>query len=252
MASERGDSLAVALRYHPSPGAAAAAAIEPRSGFVLDVTFTLPPGISILFGPSGAGKSTTLAAIAGLVRPQAGRIALGEEVWFSAEAGIDRPAHRRSVGFVFQSLALFPHLTALDNVAYGVDPRAGRSERRYRALAMLERMRVSHVAGRRPATLSGGEASGWRWHAPSRAHRGSCSSTNPSPRCSASCAANSAPTCSRAWPRRRCRSCWSLTTRRRPGRSASACSSSKPPTARRGTDRYAPREREALTGPDRS
>jgi molybdate transport system ATP-binding protein len=158
MASERGDSLAVALRYRHSPATAAAASIGPRSGFVLDVTFTLPPGISILFGPSGAGKSTTLAAIAGLVRPEAGRIALGEEVWFSAEAGIDRPAHRRSVGFVFQSLALFPHLTALENVAYGIDSRVGRAERRHRALAMLERMRVSHVAGRRPATLSGGEA----------------------------------------------------------------------------------------------
>jgi molybdate transport system ATP-binding protein len=160
MASEAGDSLAVAIRYRRSPGAAASASAshDPAAGFVLDVDFTLPPGISILFGPSGAGKSTTLAALAGLVRPDAGRIALGQEVWFSAEAGIDRPAHRRSVGFVFQSLALFPHLTALDNVAYGIDPRLGRAERRRRAREVLDRMRVGHVAGRRPTTLSGGEA----------------------------------------------------------------------------------------------
>jgi molybdate transport system ATP-binding protein len=152
MAPERhegsGDALAVALRFRPAPTAK----------FVLDVAFTLPPGISILFGPSGAGKSTTLAAIAGLVRPETGRIALGQDVWFDAEAGIELPAHRRSVGFVFQSLALFPHLDALDNVAYGIDRRLGRTERRRRALAMLERMRVGHVADRRPPTLSGGEA----------------------------------------------------------------------------------------------
>lgn len=154
MASRGGDSLAVTLRCQLANPASA----SPAAVFVLDVAFTLPPGISILFGPSGAGKSTLLAAIAGLVRPTAGRVALGEEVWFSAEAGIDRPAHCRSVGFVFQSLALFPHLTALDNVAYGIDARVGRTERQHRALAMLERMRVSHVAGRRPATLSGGEA----------------------------------------------------------------------------------------------
>ncbi|HEX2572480.1 MAG TPA: ATP-binding cassette domain-containing protein [Polyangia bacterium] len=154
MTSEGPASLAVTLRYRPAPAASA----PPAAGFVLDVAFTLPPGISILFGPSGAGKSTLLAALAGLVRPAAGRIALGDEVWFSAASGIDRPAHRRSVGFVFQSLALFPHLSALDNVTYGIDPRLGRAERRHRALAMLERMHVSHVASRRPTTLSGGEA----------------------------------------------------------------------------------------------
>src|SRR5688500_9391789 len=89
--------------------------------FRLEVAFFAPPGITILFGPSGAGKSTTLAAIAGLVNPDRGRIALGSQVWFDSEQKIDVPVHRRGIAFVFQSLALFPHLSALHNVEYGID-----------------------------------------------------------------------------------------------------------------------------------
>src|SRR5258706_6713015 len=126
--------------------------------FALDVAFTAPAGITILFGPSGAGKPTTLAAIAGLLKPARGRIVLDGEVWFDSDAPVDKPIHRRGVAFVFQSLALFPHLSALDNVAYGVERAAPRAERRRRAGEMLERMKVAHVASRRPATLSGGEA----------------------------------------------------------------------------------------------
>jgi molybdate transport system ATP-binding protein len=126
--------------------------------FSLEVAFEAPPGITILFGPSGAGKSTTLLAVAGLISPAAGRITLGDEVWFDAEAGIDRPVHARGVAFVFQSLALFPHLTAAGNVEYGVDRALGRAERERRALEMLARMKVAHLAERRPPTFSGGEA----------------------------------------------------------------------------------------------
>src|SRR5579863_1954518 len=74
--------------------------------FSLDVAFEATSGITILFGPSGCGKSTTLAAIAGLLRPDSGRIALGDDVWFDSERGIHVPAHKRGVAFVFQSLAL--------------------------------------------------------------------------------------------------------------------------------------------------
>ncbi len=126
--------------------------------FSLDVAFEAGPGITVLFGPSGSGKSTTLAAIAGLVRPDAGSVRLGDDVWFDSERGVDRPVHRRGVAFVFQSLALFPHMTAAGNVEYGIDRAVPRAERRGRAVAMLERMRVGHLAGRRPATFSGGEA----------------------------------------------------------------------------------------------
>lgn len=127
-------------------------------GFGVDVAFDVPPGMTVLFGPSGAGKSTTLAAIAGLVRPSAGRVALGGDTWFDAERGIDVAPERRQVSLVFQSLALFPHLTALANVEYGIDRAVPKDERRRLSLAMLERMKVGHVAERKPGTYSGGEA----------------------------------------------------------------------------------------------
>jgi molybdate transport system ATP-binding protein len=126
--------------------------------FTLDVSFRAEPGITILFGPSGSGKSTTLAAIAGLLKPAEGRITLGTEVWFDSATGFELPIHRRHVAFVFQSLALFPHLTASENVSYGIPRDVARGERRRRAGEMLERMRVAHLADRRPVTFSGGEA----------------------------------------------------------------------------------------------
>jgi molybdate transport system ATP-binding protein len=126
--------------------------------FVLDVNFDVAPGITVLFGPSGAGKTTTLAAVAGLVAPHAGRVALGERPWFDAALGVDVQPHRRPVSLVFQTLALFPHLSALANVEYGIDRRVARAERRERARSMLARMKVAHVAERRPSTFSGGEA----------------------------------------------------------------------------------------------
>lgn len=125
--------------------------------FTVDVRFEARPGITILFGPSGAGKSTTLNMIAGLARPDAGRVVLGGAVWFDASAKINVPIERRKVGYVFQSLALFPHLSALDNVAYGA-PKDTRQAVRERALGMLERFHVAHLADRKPRTFSGGEA----------------------------------------------------------------------------------------------
>ncbi|HEU5055868.1 MAG TPA: ATP-binding cassette domain-containing protein [Kofleriaceae bacterium] len=126
--------------------------------FSLDVSFRVPPGITILFGPSGTGKSTTLQAIAGLVRPERGRIALGGETWFDGERGLERPTRLRGIAYLFQSLALFPHLTAIGNVCYGIPRSVPRPERHRRAAALLERLGVAHLARRRPRTYSGGEA----------------------------------------------------------------------------------------------
>lgn len=126
--------------------------------FALDVAFEAKPGITILFGPSGAGKSTTLGMIAGLVQPDEGQVRLGETVWFDSAAKVDLAIEARKVGYVFQSLALFPHLTAEENVAYGLAPTCSRKEARERASAMLERFRVGHLRERRPRTFSGGEA----------------------------------------------------------------------------------------------
>jgi molybdate transport system ATP-binding protein len=129
-----------------------------RSGFTLDVAFEVPPGVTVFFGPSGSGKSTTLGAIAGLIRPSEGRITLGDDVWFDAKAGTDRATHLRGVAYVFQTLALFPHLTASKNVLYGMDKAIASADRVARAGEMLARWKVSHLADRKPATFSGGEA----------------------------------------------------------------------------------------------
>jgi molybdate transport system ATP-binding protein len=142
----------------PSDEARLSVSVRVTAGsFALDASFEVGRGVTVLFGPSGSGKSTTLAAIAGLVTPDEGRVALGSEVWFDSAAGVEEPVHRRGVSLVFQSLALFPHLTALGNVEYGIDRAVPRPERRRRALDMLRRMKVAHVEDRRPATFSGGE-----------------------------------------------------------------------------------------------
>jgi molybdate transport system ATP-binding protein len=146
MASER--ALDVRVRVAAGRG----------SGFVLDAAFEAPPGITILFGPSGSGKTTTLATIAGLVRPDAGRVALGTDVWFDSARGVSVAISRRRVSYVFQSLALFPHMTAAHNVEYGIARDVPRTARRDLAREMLARMRVDHLADRKPRTFSGGEA----------------------------------------------------------------------------------------------
>ncbi|MGB8473575.1 MAG: molybdenum ABC transporter ATP-binding protein [Candidatus Acidiferrum sp.] len=124
--------------------------------FVLDVSLQIPPGISILFGPSGAGKSTLLDCIAGLRRPDAGRIAAGDQILFDSEMGVNLPPQMRRIAYVFQTLALFPHLTAEENVAYGLDglPRAARSAR---VDEILKLFRVNQLRARKPAEISGGE-----------------------------------------------------------------------------------------------
>jgi molybdate transport system ATP-binding protein len=126
--------------------------------FSVEVDLTAPPGITILFGPSGSGKSTLLGVLAGLLQPEDGEIHLGSDVWLDTKRGVRVPAEARRVAYVFQSLALFPHMTALENVAFGVPRDVPKPEQRARAQASLERFRVAHVAGRRPRTFSGGEA----------------------------------------------------------------------------------------------
>src|SRR4051812_28331723 len=125
--------------------------------FSLDVELGIAPGECLaLAGPSGAGKSSVLRVIAGLHRPQRGTVTCGEKVWLDTERGIDLPPDDRRCGYVFQDYALFPHLTAWQNVAYGLTG-LRRGERRPRALALLERFGVADRADERPRTLSGGE-----------------------------------------------------------------------------------------------
>jgi molybdate transport system ATP-binding protein len=125
-------------------------------GFTLDVAWEAGDGVAALFGPSGAGKTLTLHCLAGLTRPDAGRIVLDGEVLFDAAAGIHVPPQRRRLGYVFQGYALFPHLTVAQNVAFGLRGRP-RAERARRTAEVLERLGLADLAARRPHRLSGGQ-----------------------------------------------------------------------------------------------
>jgi molybdate transport system ATP-binding protein len=128
-----------------------------RGALALAVDVDVEPGAGLaLVGPSGAGKTTLLRIIAGLERPDRGRVTCGDEVWLDTEAGIALPPERRGCGLVFQHYALFDHLSARDNVAYGLFARP-REERRRRAGDLLERFGLGTRADARPAALSGGE-----------------------------------------------------------------------------------------------
>jgi molybdate transport system ATP-binding protein len=120
----------------------------PLRSYTLELALRLEPATIALVGPSGAGKSTVLRAIAGLVRPAAGTIALGEATWFSGEAGVDLPPEERAIGLVFQEYALFPHMTVRRNVAYGGARRVDE---------LLARLGLERLANARPGALSGGE-----------------------------------------------------------------------------------------------
>ena len=124
---------------------------------VLDVELSARRGECLaLAGPSGAGKTSVLRVAAGLLTPQQGRVDANGDTWLDTERGIDVPADERRCGYVFQHYALFPHLSAWQNVAY---PLRGlsRTERRTRAVELLERFGLRERADARPHTLSGGE-----------------------------------------------------------------------------------------------
>jgi molybdate transport system ATP-binding protein len=113
----------------------------------------------VVLGPNGAGKTTLLRVLAGLQPVDAGRVAVDGKVLDDQETGAWTPAEHRPIAFVFQDHALFPHLSALENVAFGLRARGlRRAEARRRALAWLERVGVADHAGSRPRALSGGQA----------------------------------------------------------------------------------------------
>lgn len=137
-------SLSVSIRKPLSPG------------FALDLSLSAPPGITIVFGASGSGKTTLLRCLAGLLRPATGRIAVGDRVLFDAADGTDVAVQRRNIGYVFQQLALFPHMTVADNIEYGLghlDP----ASRRARMQAIVRSFHIERVLSRKPPAISGGE-----------------------------------------------------------------------------------------------
>ena len=123
----------------------------------MEVAFQAPPGFTILFGPSGAGKTTLLDCIAGLTKPDDGQVVVGDRVWFDAAQHVELPVAHRRIGYVFQTLALFPHLTVEQNIQYGLT-HLPRPERTTRTSAILQAFRISHLAQRHPREISGGES----------------------------------------------------------------------------------------------
>lgn len=122
--------------------------------FRLDARFQGADGVTVLFGPSGAGKSSVLAAVAGALRPEAGRIVLGGEVLFDSARAVDLPMERRRIGWVFQDARLFPHLSVEGNLRFGLK-RAPPGLIRFEEA--VEALGVGHLLQRRPRDLSGGE-----------------------------------------------------------------------------------------------
>jgi molybdate transport system ATP-binding protein len=126
------------------------------NAFQLQVEVTLSPGITILFGPSGAGKTTLLDCLAGLSRPNSGRIVAGGQTLFDNEQHVSFPPQKRNCGYLFQTLALFPHMTARQNVEYGL-AHLSKAERHDRSEAILRSFRIAELADRKPPHISGGE-----------------------------------------------------------------------------------------------
>ncbi len=126
------------------------------NSFALEAAFEASTGFTMLLGPSGGGKTTLLNCIAGFVRPDTGQIALGPRVLFDSDERIDMPVAERQLGYVFQNLALFPHLTVAQNVQYGI-VKIPAEERRARMMTMLESFRIAHLIARKPGEISGGE-----------------------------------------------------------------------------------------------
>ena len=137
--------IASFLRQH-------APAVSIRADFELDAGDNR---VMVLFGPSGSGKTTILRCLAGLDRPQEGFIRFGEEVWFDAAAGINRPPQQRRLAYVSQDYGLFPHLTVEQNIRFGMDTAALHA--RDRVETILRTVHLQGMAGRFPTQLSGGE-----------------------------------------------------------------------------------------------
>ena len=131
-----------------------------RPTFRLDVDLAVEPGeVVALVGPNGAGKSTALRALAGLIALHGGHVELDGRVLADAAQGLHRPPHERGMGVVFQDYLLFPHLSVLDNVAFGLTALGRRRpDARTAARCWLERMELAGLADARPRTLSGGQA----------------------------------------------------------------------------------------------
>jgi molybdate transport system ATP-binding protein len=124
--------------------------------FHLDVSADFAPGVTAIFGASGSGKSTWLECVAGLQRPDRGEVRLGEKTIFDSGRKVDIAPNRREIGYIFQEPAVFPHMSVLANVEYGLGDRSP-ERRRVETEQMMKTFRISDLAGKRGSSISGGE-----------------------------------------------------------------------------------------------
>lgn len=133
--------------------------IEKRAGaFHLRAAFTAGEGILGILGASGCGKSMTLKCVAGIERPDRGRIVLDGRALFDSERKIDLPPQKRRVGYLFQNYALFPGMTVRQNILCGLHAERDRKKREARADGILDLLRIRHLESLRPRALSGGQS----------------------------------------------------------------------------------------------
>lgn len=125
--------------------------------FSLNLSFTAPVGLTVLFGPSGSGKSTLLDCLAGLRTPDNGEIAVGDRIFYDSAKRLNLPPQKRKVGYVFQNPTLFPHLSVRENIGFGLQ--SWQPERQKARLEeLLELFSLESLSDRHPASLSGGES----------------------------------------------------------------------------------------------
>lgn len=134
--------------------------VSPGRTFVLDNTVRSNESCVIMYGPSGIGKSLTIKAIAGLLTPEAGRIAINGQVFFDSDKGIDLTPQERNVGYLLQNYALFPHLTVEQNVGFGLSSKWTNrvsAANREKVWFWLEKFQITNLAKQYPHQLSGGQ-----------------------------------------------------------------------------------------------
>lgn len=131
--------------------------IHKRLGaFSIAAAFEMEKGVTALFGPSGSGKTSLVSMIAGLLKPESGRIVLDEDVLFDSAKGVNVPPHRRRIGYVFQEGRLFPHMNVRSNLDYG-RRMSGLPDSAATFAHVVELLGIAHLLDRRPGALSGGE-----------------------------------------------------------------------------------------------
>lgn len=126
------------------------------NGFKLDVKWEMGNELVVLFGYSGSGKSMTLQMITGLINPDEGFVVSDGDIFFDGEKGINLPPQRRPFGYVFQDLALFPHMTVEENIHYGANS-FDKEERHKKTLEMIKVFKLDGLEDRFPSEISGGQ-----------------------------------------------------------------------------------------------